>query len=72
MRIRHDGPITIFEDNQAAIALTIHPSGGRTRYLELYMAAIREQVELGLKSVRSKNGTISNGREKLIIIAIKL
>jgi hypothetical protein len=51
MRIRHDGPITIFEDNQAAIALTIHPSGGRTRYLELYMAAIREQVELGLVEI---------------------
>jgi hypothetical protein len=50
-------PTKIYEDNQAAIALTKNPSGSNVRYLELGMAAIREQIVLGSIEVSYVNTT---------------
>jgi hypothetical protein len=40
-------PTIIYEDNQAAIALSKNPGKSNVRYLELGIAAIREQILLG-------------------------
>jgi hypothetical protein len=54
-----DEPTKIYEDNQAAIALTKNPGNGKVKYLELNMAAIREQIEDGIIEVLYINTTLN-------------
>jgi hypothetical protein len=51
MKIKCTFPVTIFEDNEACRSLAIHPAVGKSKYLELKMALIRELVELKIISI---------------------
>jgi hypothetical protein len=57
--LEFEEPTKVYEDNQAAIALTKNPGNSKVRYLELGVAAIREQIEFGTIEVLYINTTLN-------------